>query len=50
VKAVVDVEKSKVRLPENWPQLISAPDKRWRLIFTAGKCTALTSMEMYRHD
>ncbi|GAX73741.1 hypothetical protein CEUSTIGMA_g1194.t1 [Chlamydomonas eustigma] len=35
VKAVVDVEKSKVKLPDNWPQLISAPDKRWRLIFTA---------------
>lgn len=36
LSAVCNLDKKKAPLPENWYQLLSRPDKRWRLIYTAG--------------
>lgn len=36
LSAVCNLEKKKAPLPDDWYQLLSRPDKRWRLIYTAG--------------
>lgn len=33
--AMLALEKSKPQLPDNWWDIISAPNKRWRLVYTA---------------
>jgi hypothetical protein len=37
LEAIVSIEKAKVKPTEEWWATISAPDKRWRLIYTASK-------------
>lgn len=36
LRAVVGIEKAKTPLPDDWFKTIAAPEKRWRLIYTAG--------------
>lgn len=36
LKAVVSIEKARC-LTKDWSSIISAPGKRWRLVYTAGK-------------
>ena len=42
--AVIGVEKARpALLREDWPACLSAPGKRWRLIYTAGTAVAFAS-------